>query len=281
MPPFRWEDIDHSLVSLKLTDLAEDMRRLTEADERRIQFENRGNLNSNAVPSLVLKMKQERADDWARIGYEIYCEVWQTQGYAKSAAFVRAVFAQGIIPVLRARANGIIGQFSLFAQRTNFPSTIYNAHALSIRLNMQRLEDRWRRRLEAEAKECEHAERMKKLGAIETSSSLQQNHARPQNPSEEGTVPRQAMDGTLTRKITRKKKVDLSRYLDTANLTEKQYECSSLRWEYGLSVSVIALELGRTRKTVDQHIQAAQAKMRSSGQYENVKKKLSQVRPGE
>ena len=38
IPPFRWEDIDHSLVSLKLTDLAEEMHNLTEADERRIQL---------------------------------------------------------------------------------------------------------------------------------------------------------------------------------------------------------------------------------------------------
>jgi hypothetical protein len=64
--PFRWEDIDHTLVGLKLTELAEEMQEKIEADEARIQFENRGNLNGNAVPSLVLRMKEERVDEQAR-----------------------------------------------------------------------------------------------------------------------------------------------------------------------------------------------------------------------
>ena len=50
MPLFRWEDIDHSLVSLRLIDLAEEMQSQIQADERRIQFENHGNRNSNTVP---------------------------------------------------------------------------------------------------------------------------------------------------------------------------------------------------------------------------------------
>jgi len=65
MPLFRWEEVDHRLVSLKLTDLAEEMHKQIEQDEKRIRFENQGNLNRNAVPSLVLKMKQDRADDMA------------------------------------------------------------------------------------------------------------------------------------------------------------------------------------------------------------------------
>jgi len=158
MPPFRWEDIDHSLVSLRLTNLAEEMRNQIEADEGRIRFENRGNLNGNTVPSAVLKVQQDRADEWALRTYEIYCNTWQTQGYVKSAAFVRAVFGRGIVPVLRARTQAIASEFAGFATRTSFPVEIGNAHLQSLRLNMQRLEDRWRRRVEIEAKECEHAE---------------------------------------------------------------------------------------------------------------------------
>src|SRR5438876_6490546 len=163
MPLFRWEDIDHSLVSLRLTNLAEEMHRQIEADERRIQFENRGNLNGNAVPSLVLKMKQDRADEQARRVYEIYCDVWEKQGHVKSAAFVRAVYARGVVSVLRARTGAIASQFSMFAMRTNFSAAIGKAHLESLRLNMQRLEDRWQRRVEIEAKECEHAEQRLRL----------------------------------------------------------------------------------------------------------------------
>jgi serine/threonine protein kinase len=49
MPPFRWEDIDHSLVSLRLTNLAEEMHSQIKADEARIGFENCGNLNRNTT----------------------------------------------------------------------------------------------------------------------------------------------------------------------------------------------------------------------------------------
>jgi len=177
MPLFRWEDIDHNLVSLRQTDLAEAMQGQIETDERRIQFENRGNLNSNAVPSLVLKMKQDRADEFARKVYEIYCDVWQTQGYVKSASFVRAVCVRGIVPMLRARTGAIAAAFSIFATRTSFPSAICNAQLQSLRLNMQRLESRWRRHLEIEAKECEHAERTKNLHAISTSSHENQDYS--------------------------------------------------------------------------------------------------------
>jgi helix-turn-helix protein len=172
MPLFRWEDIDHSLVSLRLTDLAEEMHSQTRADETRIQFENRGNLNSNAVPSLVLKMKQDRADEWARRVYEIYCDVWQTQGYVKSAGFVRAVYARGIRSVLQARANAIAAEFSMFARRTSLSGALVYAHLQAHRLHMQRLEGRWHRRLEAEAKECDHAERRERLRAQAQAANL-------------------------------------------------------------------------------------------------------------
>jgi hypothetical protein len=174
MPLFRWEDIDHSLVRLRLIDLGEEMQRQIQAGERRIQSENRGNLNSNIVPSLVLKMKQERADEQARRVYEIYCDVWEKQGHLKSSAFVRAVYARAVISVLRARTGAIASEFSRFATRTNFPAAIRDAHLQSLRLNMERLEGRWRRRVEIEARECEHAERRtwertKNLDAISTS----------------------------------------------------------------------------------------------------------------
>jgi DNA-binding CsgD family transcriptional regulator len=77
----------------------------------------------------------------------------------------------------------------------------------------------------------------------------------------------------------RMKKNDLSRYLDSANLTDKQYECMSLKLEYGLPVAEIARELKLHRKTVDQHITSAQAKIRSSGQYETIRKRLAQKHP--
>jgi DNA-binding CsgD family transcriptional regulator len=56
------------------------------------------------------------------------------------------------------------------------------------------------------------------------------------------------------------KKTDLSRYLDGSKLTDKQRECVSLQLEYGMPVAAIARRLGITRKTVDEHIAAANKK---------------------
>ncbi len=156
---FRWNDIDHRLVVLKLVGLSEEMRDRMKADESRIRFENRLNLNSNTVPSLILKVKVERADEYAWRVYEIYCSVWQTQGYVKSAAFVRAVCAH-IVRMLGVRAGSIAHEFSRFVRATSLPSSLRTAHLSKLDLRMRQLQGRWHRCLEIEAKECEHAERI-------------------------------------------------------------------------------------------------------------------------
>lgn len=159
---FRWEDIDHSLARLRFTELSIEMNRLIRVDASRIRFEQRGNMNRNTVPYLLLKMQQDRADEWAQKTYEIYCDVWQKQGNEKSAAFLRAVFAHGIHVVLRGRASAIKSDFTQRSVRTAFPTALTQAHLRSLDLNMRRMEDHWRRRIEIEAKEIEHAHRISK-----------------------------------------------------------------------------------------------------------------------
>jgi hypothetical protein len=159
---FRWKNIDHSLARLRLLELSIEMNQLIEADERRIHFEQRGNMNRNTVPSLLLKMQQDRANELAQRTYDIYCDVWQKQGNEKSADFLRAVFASGIRVALRARAGSIASEFTMVAVRTAFPTALTQAHLRGLDLNMQRMEDRWRRRIEIEAKECEHIDRIAK-----------------------------------------------------------------------------------------------------------------------
>lgn len=159
---FRWEEIDHSLARLRLTQLSIEMNQLIRADASRIRFEQRGNMNRNTVPSLLLKTQQGRADEWAQKTYEIYCDVWQKQGNEKSAAFLRAVFAHGIYVVLRGRGGAIKSDFTQRSVRTAFPTALTQAYLLSRDLNMRRMEDHWRRRIEIEAKEIEHAHRISK-----------------------------------------------------------------------------------------------------------------------
>jgi hypothetical protein len=142
MPTFGWQDIDHRLVVLKLIELGEELRTKTKADESRIRFENRLNMNSNTVPSLLLRMRVERSDERARREYEIYCAVWQTQGYVKSAAFVRGVGAH-IFQMLGSRANSIANWFSRFVMHTHLPFSLRTAHLKSLDLRMRRLQGRW------------------------------------------------------------------------------------------------------------------------------------------
>lgn len=52
-------------------------------------------------------------------------------------------------------------------------------------------------------------------------------------------------------------KMDLSQYLDGADLTERQRECISLRLEYGIPVVQIARRLNLSRATVQEHIERA------------------------
>jgi len=186
MTIFNWQDIDHSLVGLKLSELAEEMHRQIHADERRIQFENRHNLNTSAVPSLVLRMKEQRADEWARRACDIYYDVWRIQGRTKSANFIRAVFARGIRPMLAARTIAIAHEFGWFARRRCFPTELAKVHLNGFRLRMRRLEDRWRRRLEVEAKECEHAERTRRLEGVVLSASSIPVQATNSPPAKEG-----------------------------------------------------------------------------------------------
>jgi len=98
--------------------------------------------------------------------------------------------------------------------------------------------------------ELEIAEEIKPL---KISAIASQQSAVPEALTAAGSVP-------LKRPIEKlpAKKTDLARYLDEARLTERQRECISLKLEYGLGITAIAERLGISRKTVDEHIEAAE-----------------------
>jgi hypothetical protein len=57
------------------------------------------------------------------------------------------------------------------------------------------------------------------------------------------------------------KETDLSQYFGAANLTERQAECASMKWEYGLSDRQIAERLGLHHKTVQESLRAANGRL--------------------
>lgn len=75
------------------------------------------------------------------------------------------------------------------------------------------------------------------------------------------------------------KQTDLSNYFDQAQLTERQRECASLKLEYGMTVTDIADRLGITRKTVDEHLEAAERKIEIARARERATKQKSRFNP--
>jgi hypothetical protein len=72
---------------------------------------------------------------------------------------------------------------------------------------------------------------------------------------------------------------DYSNLLDPAGLTELQRECFSLRHEYQLAVAEIARRLGRDRKTIQEHLDAANNKIKLAGNKERAGKRLARFGP--
>jgi len=73
------------------------------------------------------------------------------------------------------------------------------------------------------------------------------------------------------------KRRDLSVYLDPARLTERQRDCISLKLEYGLTTTAIAQHLGISRKTVDEHIEAAKRNIDVARQQDQEKAKKARL----
>jgi hypothetical protein len=149
---FHWGLIDHALVGLKLTNLAEEMHESIRAEIGQIEFDNLRNSNSQAVPTLIIAMHLRRTNECIEKTYKAYCEVWEKQGGKKTADFVREVSANAIPVIISARTNAVIAGLSDRCARTGSPIEPHNARTESFKRSMNRLAARWARRLEIEAK---------------------------------------------------------------------------------------------------------------------------------
>jgi hypothetical protein len=348
---FQWGLIDHRLVGLKLTNLAEEMHESIRAEIEQIQFENLGNSNSQAVPTLIIAMHLRRTDEWIEETYRAYCEVWEKQGGKKTGDFVRAVSANAIPVIISARTNAVLGELSGRRARTGSLVEPHNARMESFKRSMGRLAARWARKLEIEARECEHSEGasqgeqhngfdqrenlrraiIDRRLEIERINRKLSNLPPPGSSSRFGQpvrISQRAIDGLIRRRLEHEaalsgleneearlaalgrqanearkrdteqnaeealppietqrtsplgrasyrtpyeglkqemKVVDFSNAMLAAKLTDKQYDCYSLVKEYQRPMSEVEQRMGVTRKTIHEHITAA----------ENAMKKLS------
>jgi hypothetical protein len=343
-----WGLIDHALVGLKLTNLAEEMHESIRAEIGQIQFDNLGNSNSQAVPTLIIAMHLRRTDEWIEETYRAYCEVWEKQRGKKTADFIRAVSANAIPVIISARTNAVIAELSGQCARTGSPTGPHNARMESFKSSMSRLATRWARKLEIEAKECEHSESLSRgkqhnefdqrenlrkaiiglrveierisrtldsvpppgsvskygqpirigqrsmgnlirrrleheaalaelereearLAALEGQTSEVEKYG-PAQTAREALPPIETQQTSpLSRASYRTpydglkpemKVVDFSNAMLAARLTNKQYDCYSLVKEYQRPMNEVEQRMGVTRKTIHEHITAAENAMR-------------------
>ena len=343
-----YSNLSTALVGLKLTNLAEEIHESIRAEIGQIQFDNLGNSNSQAVPTLIIAMHLRRTDEWIEETYRAYCEVWEKQRGKKTADFIRAVSANAIPVIISARTNAVIAELSGQCARTGSPTGPHNARMESFKSSMSRLAARWARKLEIEAKECEHSESLSRgkqhnefdqrenlrkaiiglrveierisrtldsvpppgsvskygqpirigqrsmgnlirrrldheaalaelereearLAALEGQTSEVEKHG-PAQTAREALPPIETQQTSpLSRASYRTpydglkpemKVVDFSNAMLAARLTNKQYDCYSLVKEYQRPMNEVEQRMGVTRKTIHEHITAAENAMR-------------------
>ena len=152
---FRFEDLDHRLISPKTNQLAEEMHERIRHAKNKISFETARNGNSAIYLLRLLEFHEELADEWAERLFIAYCEAWVEQNRSISPSFIRAVSNRRIRELFAARISSVHGDVVGRATRISEP---INPLVLSNwRLRMDRLANRWHNRLEAEAAKCEYS----------------------------------------------------------------------------------------------------------------------------
>jgi DNA-directed RNA polymerase specialized sigma24 family protein len=76
------------------------------------------------------------------------------------------------------------------------------------------------------------------------------------------------------------KQADLSDYLDSARLTEKQRDCASLKWELGLKGTEMAKRLNLHYSIVQQHFSSAETKIQIARKSDSTRSNIAKTKPG-
>ena len=97
--------------------------------------------------------------------------------------------------------------------------------------------------------------------------------------NETGVAPDLSVPATPTADVPKafeglgQKKTDLARYFDDADLTERQRQCCSMKYEYELRASEIARRLDLNRKTVEEHLDAGHRRLARDAHFKRALKR--------
>jgi hypothetical protein len=144
-----WSQIDHQLISLKLTQAAGEM---ANKYAQRKQGYLSGELGD--VFAAMIRVHIDWAKESAERTFEICTDVWEAQGKTKTPAFLRAVLNNRLLPAIEARV-GVAG-FEI----TNLARIKRNLAGLgsllqTLAADANRLKGEWRRKIEIGARELE------------------------------------------------------------------------------------------------------------------------------
>jgi len=100
---------------------------------------------------------ERRTEEWIGIQYDIYCDVWKLQGQEKSADFLRTLRDNIVESAVHVRMKAEIHHLTSIWKNNGYPAIeVLRAQLTAFERAMQRLEHRWKTRLEIEAKEWEY-----------------------------------------------------------------------------------------------------------------------------
>jgi len=151
-----WNQIDSSMASALLGEMATQMHQEIEKEKGEIRFRHSRNQNSLAAPSAILAMHLRRTDEWCHRLYEMYQDVWLRQGNSITPGILRAICQYGIGMAISARKNAVIYEFQMEADRTGEHKQWTKAATEEFARGMERLFGSWTKRVEVDAKTLEH-----------------------------------------------------------------------------------------------------------------------------
>lgn len=165
-------------------------------------------------------------------------EVWEVQRQAVTPEFIGDILVSETLTLIAARKSAIERNIALAKARLNANDAKDSERAEhNLASGIKQFIAKVKNRYEIEIRSLEHS----------MSGTHQPPLAQTNQKAAQGTDPFNGLG---------KKKHDLSSYLESSKLTDRQRDCLSMKWEYELRVSEIARRLGIHRSTVEEHIKA-------------------------
>ena len=161
-----WKQIDHELVTLKLHDVAMNLHRETEKKRNDIRRRNLTNENAATIPLELFELELRQMKQWVFNLYSLYKEVWKIQGKEETPQFIRAVYRKAILPLIEGRTACSREFLTRRATRTSLSRSVLAPQLLELGREVERLRSEWRRKIEIEAMELEHAGKRPAQGRV-------------------------------------------------------------------------------------------------------------------